>query len=202
MPTLKKMVHSALERYRDLRLGARTYDYYTPEQLGLGADSRAYEPAPYRLTLQLFKLVPEEFRRSGFLDFGCGLGRVLCLARRAGYAPVIGIEVAPDLASRARNQLSRQRITVIQGNAQSVRIPPAVRVFFLFNPFTGPTLDAVVANMLAHARVNGECLLLAITCRNIAPRMQALAMPAMAHGGVDSIYDWALYRIETCPASR
>lgn len=195
MPTLRWIARSTLERSRDWRIGARTFGYYTAEQLGLEADGRAYEPAPYRLTCQLLDMVPAEFRHRGFLDFGCGLGRVLCLARRAGFNPVVGMEIAPNLAAMAQAQLSRLGITVVQGNARDLTIPSAVRVFFLFNPFIGLTLNAVITNILVHARDNGECLLLAITCRSLAPCLKALAIPAMAHGGDGNIYDWAMYRI-------
>lgn len=189
------MARRTLETCRDWRIGARTFGYYTAAQLGLNEDGRAYEPAPFRLTRRLFKMVPLEFRRSGFLDFGCGLGRALCLARRAGFDPVFGMELASGLASIARHQLRRQGITVIQGDARVLSIPSAVRVFFLYNPFSGITLDAVVTKMMCHARAQGRCLLIAITCRNIAPRMAALGVPTCASGDGDGLHDWALYRI-------
>jgi SAM-dependent methyltransferase len=88
-----------------------------------------------------------------FVDFGCGKGRALFLAAEAGYRRVIGVEFAPDLAARAiANRAAYRgkygdRIEIHEADASVFPIPPGPVVIYMFNPFTGPVLEAVAHNI-------------------------------------------------------
>jgi hypothetical protein len=94
---------------------------------------------------------PSEFT---FVDFGCGKGRVLLMALEAGFRQIHGIEIVPELAHLASENLRsyrgrgpRQRVTVHCTDAATFPIPAGSGVEFLNNPFTGPVLDAVAENI-------------------------------------------------------
>lgn len=89
-----------------------------------------------------------------FLDFGCGLGRAVCLAAIYPFSAVTGVEISPRLCELARRNLQAVRqkfrcpeVQVIQANAIEYAIPPHVSVIFFFNPFTGATLQRVLDNI-------------------------------------------------------
>jgi predicted RNA methylase len=86
------------------------------------------------------------------VDFGCGKGRVLILAHEAGFREVIGIEFAPELARCVQENLRSYRgrhgdVSVHCADAAEFPIPEGPVVAFLFDPFTGPVLEAVAANI-------------------------------------------------------
>ncbi len=89
-----------------------------------------------------------------FLDFGCGLGRAVCLAATYRFSAVTGVEISPRLCELARRNLQAVQpkfrcpeVQVIQANAIEYEIPPNVSVVFFFNPFTGATLRKVLDNI-------------------------------------------------------
>jgi hypothetical protein len=74
------------------------------------------------------------------------------LGVEAGFREVIGVEFEPELARLAaenfRNYRGRRGVaSVFHGDAAAFPIPPGPIVFFLFNPFFGPVLEAVAANI-------------------------------------------------------
>jgi SAM-dependent methyltransferase len=92
-----------------------------------------------------------------FVDFGAGKGRVLLLAAQYGFARVIGVEFAADLCSIARGNVMAFRhctglttpIEIVLDDATRLPITPDQQVFFFFNPFTEPVMQAVMRNIEA-----------------------------------------------------
>lgn len=83
-----------------------------------------------------------------FVDLGCGLGKVAVLARLLCGARVRGIEVQRELLDRS------PRVDGVELVHADVRHAPLEdgTVFFLYNPFTGDALRAVLARLQAVAR--------------------------------------------------
>jgi SAM-dependent methyltransferase len=143
------------EHFWDSWLSIGTYGLIQPESLGLGSDSIQYSALPYRAGRTIFNRISPEFRDGAFLDYGCGMGRVLVLAARNGFRHIIGVEFSERLCEIARRNC-RARASIIQTDAAVYEPPASASVFFLYNPFRGATLEAVMTNIedsvIAHPR--------------------------------------------------
>lgn len=91
-----------------------------------------------------------------FVDVGCGVGRALAVVCLLSGARCIGIEVQPQLAQAARDLAARvdaSRIAVVEGDvADFAQLDVSGDVFFLYCPFSGARLDALLANLASLAR--------------------------------------------------
>jgi SAM-dependent methyltransferase len=113
-------------------------------------DPVVYDAMDYPLLLaylRRLKLRPDDV----VYDIGCGMGRILCAASRAGVARCVGIEVSADLVDRARR--NAQQLRGGRGEIE-VRLADAAladygggTVYCMFNPFGRPTLTAVLARL-------------------------------------------------------
>ena len=151
-------VAGRLRRVAEVALIERRY--VLPEPLGwqpgdhpdLADGHNAYWPTPWRLLTRM--LPPAEVDAADvFVDFGCGKGRVLLeAAEHYPFRRVIGVESEPHLAEAARALLRRneRRLQsraweVVTVDAVAYEVPDEVTVAYLFDPFTGPVFDAVIA---------------------------------------------------------
>jgi SAM-dependent methyltransferase len=80
-----------------------------------------------------------------FVDLGCGLGKVVMLAALVTGAKARGIEVQPALVERARAAAARLGIDARFdcADARDADLDDGT-VFYLYTPFTGPVLAAVL----------------------------------------------------------
>lgn len=101
----------------------------------------AYQPAPARVILEIVRVLkPGDV----FVDVGAGLGRVAILVALLTGNRAKAIELEPvycDYARRSAAALGVE-IEVVQGDARNV--PLEGDVFFLFTPFRGAMLRAVL----------------------------------------------------------
>jgi precorrin-6B methylase 2 len=87
------------------------------------------------------------------VDLGSGTGKVAITAHRMTGVRAHGIEIQPALVARARATaaaLGLDAVTFEQGDARTA--PLEGDVFYLYLPFTGAALDAVMARLEALAR--------------------------------------------------
>jgi SAM-dependent methyltransferase len=88
-----------------------------------------------------------------FVDLGSGLGKVLVLVHLLTGAPAQGIELEPELIARARessDELSLLGLSFFAGDARGAHLEDGT-VFFLYLPFTGRALSAVLLRLRAVA---------------------------------------------------
>lgn len=132
------------------------------------AHATHYEPVPVAEFASLMKGVPpEEVARSTFVDVGCGMGRAILLAMQYSFKQIVGIELCGSLYEVARENLSAVRnlparcrdVRLIRGDARKARFPRGALVVFLFNPFDGDALDAVLDRIAARGDPGGEWIL-------------------------------------------
>jgi SAM-dependent methyltransferase len=124
------------------------------ERLGLEADPASASPpgdeligyhaagvAPILRALLEVPVGPEDV----FVDLGAGLGKVVFLTALLTGASVRGVEIQADLVARARAGAQRLGMDVRfeLGDAREASLDDAT-VFFLYLPFTGGTLAAVL----------------------------------------------------------
>lgn len=116
-------------------------------------ESIAYEPLPWMLvrkSIGALALQPHDV----FLDYGCGMGRALLMAARAGPRRVIGVDLMEPLVEAARRNAvtSKERIKspieVHAADAMTWAVPDDVTAVYLFNPFVGSVMAAVQARLL------------------------------------------------------
>ena len=134
----------------------------TAERVGLAdlglehPDRVGYTASPWwalRLLLPRADVTPTDV----FVEFGCGKGRiVLEAAQRYPFRRVVGVELAPELSSVAREILEREQsrlrcrdVTIETADATEYPVPDDMTHAYLYNPFTGTTFERVRENILA-----------------------------------------------------
>jgi SAM-dependent methyltransferase len=90
-----------------------------------------------------------------FVDYGCGKGRIIHQAARWPLKRVIGVEVSPVLADVARTLVAAHRdehrckdVEIVVSDAAKFAVPDDLTIAYLFNPFRGRTLDAVLRGLV------------------------------------------------------
>lgn len=121
-------------------------------------DAVDYEATPIQIVRRLIRQAKLDPKSSTFIDLGCGKGRVLIAAAQAGFANLIGVEFAKDVAETAQKNL-RRAIGTTDNTNWSVEtidagsfIPPRQDiVVFMYNPFGKSVLEPVVKWMCEHS---------------------------------------------------
>jgi SAM-dependent methyltransferase len=129
-----------------------------PEAVGASLEfATHYEPTPVPQALALLDASPLRPQDATFVDLGVGMGRVVMLAARRAYRAVIGVEISPALVEIARENLASLRdpqrvardVKIVRADAAEYVFPRGDLVVFLYNPFRGPVLERVLANLRA-----------------------------------------------------
>jgi len=84
-----------------------------------------------------------------FIDIGCGKGRTLMIASNTSFKKIVGVELNPQLAGIARQNLATWQtvehacndITVLNADALEFPLPSSSALFFLFHPFDGAVMQ-------------------------------------------------------------
>lgn len=108
----------------------------------------AYQPAAARAIVELMSHVQPT---DTFYDLGSGLGRVAILVALLCGARAVGVELEPGFCAYARRSaalVGAQRAEFIEGDAREVSLS-AGDVFFLYTPFRGGVLRAVLERLHA-----------------------------------------------------
>lgn len=113
-----------------------------------------YEPINYYSAGWLFDQLQPADIQTGFLDVGCGKGRVLAMAAAYGFRQVTGIDFSPKLYAAAvsltamlETRHAGLSIRVHCVNARYYIIPDTTGVIFLFNPFDAPMMEEFIARV-------------------------------------------------------
>ncbi len=114
-----------------------------------------YEPTPVAQAEALLNASPLRPENATFVDLGAGMGRVVMLAARRPFRAVIGVEISPALVEIARENLATARdplrvardVKIVGADAGQYVFPRGGLVVFMYNPFRGSVLGAVVSNV-------------------------------------------------------
>ena len=138
------------EAFHEWRMGIRTAGKIEMSALGITDPfAKNYYPTDYRSIFNAFRYITSE---GSFLDYGCGMGRVLAVAATRPFKRVIGVEISSELSEIARDNLVRCRkccgsTEVITLRADEYVVPSDVTTIFFYNPFDGPVLSRVFRNI-------------------------------------------------------
>jgi hypothetical protein len=111
-----------------------------------------YQPTPARHIFDLIHRTALQ-EQDVLIDLGSGLGHVPLLFSLCSNARSIGIELEPayvDCARRSATALNLQNVTFIQQDARVADLT-AGTVFYLYTPFTGNMLRAVLDSLQQEA---------------------------------------------------
>ena len=132
------------------------------------AHATHYEPVPVAAFRALMRRVPKEFvRASTFVDVGAGMGRAVLLAREYPFKQIVGVELSPQLLEIARENVARghgfevacRDVRLVRADARKQRMPRGELVIFLYNPFDGEALDAVLDRIAERSKAGDVWLL-------------------------------------------
>ena len=127
-----------------------------PEAIGPSLEfATHYEPTPVAEAEALLDASPVRPERASFVDVGAGMGRVVLLAARRPFRRVVGVEISPALAEIARENLSSARdaarrcadVRIAAGDAATFPFPRGDLILFLYNPFSAPVLEKMLAGL-------------------------------------------------------
>lgn len=136
----------------DLSNGVRTSGLVAGRYLKTGHVHDRHATAYYGVAPSVFAGLLQRWRRTGpaaaieettFIDVGAGMGRAMLLAAEMPFRRVIGVEMHPSLAARARRNMAvwrragrvRAPMRLVCGDAVDLPYPPGPCLAFLFNPF-------------------------------------------------------------------
>jgi SAM-dependent methyltransferase len=148
---------------------ARKSSWYADRLLdrGLGTSGIATEPehtVPDRVAYvpSVWHVLPRALHYLGadehdtFIDFGCGKGRVVHQAAKRPFRRVIGVEISPLLADVARAAVAARsrrhrcrNVEIVACDATRFEVPDDLTIGYLFDPFRGDILEAVLQNIIA-----------------------------------------------------
>jgi hypothetical protein len=96
-----------------------------------------------------------------FVDCGAGKGRIVVCAAMYPFQKVTGVEIAPQLASVAREHVRRARrrfrcanVEILTQDATEFALPNNANVLHLFNPFRGEPLRKVISEVARSLRAS------------------------------------------------
>lgn len=100
---------------------------------------------------QLLSHLPEEARKGGFLDIGCGKGRAMCVAAHFGFTNIQGIDFAKEMIDAAGKNLAltQSLLPALQyklfwQDTTELEIGKDISTIFLFNPFGGVLVKSII----------------------------------------------------------
>jgi hypothetical protein len=143
----------------DRKYGTDTSGIIKPEALDIPDDKMAhanrYQTAIVEVFFDIVNSLAISYEEFLFVDLGSGKGRALLLASQFPFKGIIGVELSAYLHGIAcRNiQIYRdelQQCHKIQSVCQDVtnyQIPHEKLVFYMFNPFDGQVMRAVLSNI-------------------------------------------------------
>ena len=153
---LAMLSHRLSDEIQERRLGIRTRGFFSGTQLGHAtSEFGAYLAAPYAALWWGLDQIPLTNGGDAFLDIGSGMGRVIVVAGTRPFRRVIGVEISPNLAERARENIAvarkrlRSPVDILVADACEYQVPDDITVVHLFNPFGGSILTRVIQNIQA-----------------------------------------------------
>ncbi|CAH2605720.1 Class I SAM-dependent methyltransferase (plasmid) [Rhodovastum atsumiense] len=140
-------------RVEDSRLGITTTDESVARALGrTTSDFRLINRATGYLSMRRILRRLKAGSEDVLLDYGCGAGRVICVAARHGVRRAIGVDIDPAFCAIAeRNVASLKGVAVrpevIEADAGQLAVPDETTIVFMYNPFGSNTLRQALTNI-------------------------------------------------------
>jgi SAM-dependent methyltransferase len=145
----------------DAKYGVETSGLIPGRRLAVGHPHDRHNTAYYGVAPSLFRELcrhwqqtkpPFPIQQYSFVDLGAGKGRALMLASELRFGEVIGVELNPRMAGRARRNLTvwadtgraRCPVRVETRDATEFVLPANPCLVYLFNPFAAPVIRRIL----------------------------------------------------------
>jgi hypothetical protein len=154
-------------------------------KVDLPAEMVAYQPTPARHLVDLIRRSCLN-AQDVFIDLGSGLGHVALLVAACTNAQTVGIEIEPAYVEAARRCAAELHLTQATFLAQDVREADlsSGTVFYLYTPFRGAILRAVLHRLRAKANERAIRVCTFGPCTPIVAAESWLALDAAQSGHV------------------
>ncbi len=151
-----------------------------------------YQPTPARIIFELVETAPLT-REDVFYDIGSGLGQVPILVHLLGGAAAKGIEFEPAYCDYARAGAAGLNLSGVEFFNEDARAAnySAGTVFFMYTPFEGNMLQAVLDRLRAEAQKRSITLFTYGPC---TPQVARQSWLKAAGPNGDQIYQLAEFR--------
>jgi len=142
-------------------------------------DAVRYVPVPEKVMGSIFATLPKTIdpRAATFVDLGCGKGRALVMATWQPFVEIIGVELSPQHAALAEQNLTGylaqprggraircRNVTVRCGNALELAPPNRDLVVFMYRPFKGDVFIGVLDRLYDFHVRTGHRVVIAYAC--------------------------------------
>jgi SAM-dependent methyltransferase len=143
----RRVQHFLAELFFDVRHGVRTRGkQWHGQREGAFAHAYFYSGSPQSKLRELLGAL--DVRDRVLIDLGCGSGKVLLVASRFPFKALVGVELSSELAELAKaNTAGNPRIEIVVGDATTYAFSDDPLVVYLYNPFDGEVLAAVLDNL-------------------------------------------------------
>jgi SAM-dependent methyltransferase len=153
--SLLHTVHRLHAEYWDWKLRIHSFGGYQLESEGIvDHDDHGYSPESYLDFRRALRWLSPDERRGAFLDCGSGKGRIVLAAACHSFRRAIGVEISPVLNRIAEQNLESARprlrcrdVEFVTADAALYEFPDDVTCVFIYNPFRGAVLAAVIENL-------------------------------------------------------
>jgi SAM-dependent methyltransferase len=119
--------------------------------------AKEHNPSPPYAVMTALKVLKKYvggFGVSGFVDYGCGAGRVMIIAAEAGFLNVAGIELSRKLISVCKENVARYsntnkaaKFVVLEQDAATYVPEEGCCVFFFYVPFSRDVYKKAIENI-------------------------------------------------------
>lgn len=163
------MVISWHEFIYECKFRSGTHHRIDPEEMDVDDEvsdhSEPYLPSAYYSAKRAFSQIHIRFDNSSFVDYGCGLGRMLFFASQFPFRKIIGVEASESMIQQAKSGLSgyyrrKRKVTpewaIEKTDARHFEVPNDASVFYFYDPFgpavMNPVLDRITQSLTHSAR--------------------------------------------------
>jgi hypothetical protein len=155
----RRIAKRFLDGIYDLRNGVETAGTIGLAKLQIDKSSAAfgnkYQPTTARSFRKALAALPARFEDFVFVDLGSGKGKALLLASHYPFQRIVGVEFWAELVHVAQSNIARygrhgvkcRSVESICTDATTYDFPPEPGIYYIYNAFFPPVLNAVLENI-------------------------------------------------------
>jgi SAM-dependent methyltransferase len=183
----------------------KVYAWQLPRSDGaaIAGDIHPYEGTSAPLIRRVIRSLPISPSEFTFVDLGSGKGRALLVASEFSFPRVVGVELSRELDEIARSNVARYVRAVPTRSSFDLHCIDAAQyefdngplVVYLFNPFGGPTFDAVISRLEESLRRTPRDVFVVYINPRFERRLRQFRMFKLLLRGGSRLRPWRRYAV-------